>query len=394
MTSDTPAKQAIRLGLVSQISAARLAKCPHADGNVFTEIIESEANRPAATIRSQPGPHEFHPAQEIRAVAAEFGRVRPQRRRSWKGPVVLLAILTPAIGLAGMKELPVLAFWHRQVSDRTAPLAASQGVKAGPALRIELPIPRLLVQDARGTPGEPVQLSTSVQGEADGAYAMIAGLVQGMTFSSGTAIGSDGWRVPATDLEGIWIGPPTQFVGEVDLKVELHLADHSIADRKIIHLQWAALSSVFAAPNPPTSEQPSASGDLPAANLALRSADNATECRHRRRSNASSRTDGSAPPSLSFGEPIDTPAPASPAMSAEGHDPTGEANSQKLDRTAAATSPGDVLDQGYMDRTAGATGIGDAYRSGPRLRTRMLRSTACLKRSEPCSPTLKPTSGR
>jgi hypothetical protein len=76
---------------------------------------------------------------------------------------------------------------------------------------------------------------------------MITGLIPGMTFSAGSAIGTDGWRVRAVDFADIWIGPPLQFVGMVDLTVELHLAENIVVDRWLLRLEWDATNVVASA---------------------------------------------------------------------------------------------------------------------------------------------------
>jgi hypothetical protein len=78
-----------------------------------------------------------------------------------------------------------------------------------------------------------------------------------MTLSTGSARGRDSWRVPVTEFADTWIGPPTNFSGAVDVTVELHLADQSIADRRQIRLEWAA-PSVFASADPAISSRPAA----------------------------------------------------------------------------------------------------------------------------------------
>jgi hypothetical protein len=44
--------------------------------------------------------------------------------------------------------------------------------------------------------------------------------------------------VPTTDLDDTWIGPPTDFVGAVELTAELHLPDATIVQRQAIHVEW------------------------------------------------------------------------------------------------------------------------------------------------------------
>jgi hypothetical protein len=69
-----------------------------------------------------------------------------------------------------------------------------------------------------------------------------------MSLSSGSAVGANTWQVPATDLANTWIGPPQNFVGEVELIAELHLADATIAHRQSIHIEW--ITAAAAGPDP------------------------------------------------------------------------------------------------------------------------------------------------
>jgi hypothetical protein len=67
-----------------------------------------------------------------------------------------------------------------------------------------------------------------------------------MTLSNGKAGEADLWQVPARDLANTWVGPPTGFVGIVDLVAELHLADTSVVHRQPIRIEWVATSPTAA----------------------------------------------------------------------------------------------------------------------------------------------------
>jgi len=266
VSSDPPLKQApVRLGLVSKTAAARLAEEPHASDDAGGHAMSVEPNKVAPSVRhlgpSRPRPDEFSPPQlkgEVRLLLADFDQIQPVGpRRSRKAPVVILVILLSAavVSFIGMEELPYLNSWDRQAIDRSSP---SQKVKNVPAQQSESPIPRMLVRGDRGMTGEPLPLGVSLYGEAAGAFVVIAGLIPGMTLSTGTAVGADAWQVRATDVADTWIGPPTQFIGMVDLVVELHLPDQRIIDRQSIHLEWAAPPSVLSTAGPPGAVQPPA----------------------------------------------------------------------------------------------------------------------------------------
>jgi hypothetical protein len=98
-----------------------------------------------------------------------------------------------------------------QASDRLGEFVSSS---SQPAENVSLQhsepeVPRVLLHASRGTRGEPVPLGVTLQGRADDAVVTIAGLVPGMTLSTGYPQGADTWQVPAIDLVKTWIGPPS-----------------------------------------------------------------------------------------------------------------------------------------------------------------------------------------
>jgi hypothetical protein len=188
------------------------------------------------------------PRLQSRAIRPFFLGVAPapplRRRRSWlavMGGIVMLMVAIVGVVAVGQWSFPAL--WQ-QWGDRDRAVGfASSGV-------FRVAAPRLLVQALRATSGEPAPLGLTLQGRADDAVVMITGLVPGMTLSTGSQIGVDSWQVPATDLPSTWIGPPTNFVGVVDLVAELHLADMTIADRRPIKLEWEAAIPAAAPADP------------------------------------------------------------------------------------------------------------------------------------------------
>jgi hypothetical protein len=133
-----------------------------------------------------------------------------------------------------------------QTGDRMGDVVAA----LQPADRVTMQeIPRLTFAGSRGVKGEPVPLGVALHGRADGAVVTIAGLAPGMTLSTGYALGPGTWRVPATDLAKTWIGPPTDFVGAVDLVAEVHIAE-TLVHRRLIQFEWAAATAALTQPPP------------------------------------------------------------------------------------------------------------------------------------------------
>jgi Caspase domain len=115
-------------------------------------------------------------------------------------------------------------------------------------------IPRLTFQGSRGLKGEPVPLGVTLHGRADGAVVTVAGLAPGMTLSAGYALGAGVWRVPAADLAKTWIGPPTDFVGAVDLVAEVHIAE-TLVHRRLLQFEWTPTPAAVAVALPPVGTQ-------------------------------------------------------------------------------------------------------------------------------------------
>ncbi len=191
--------------------------------------------------------------------AAKVGRdCPPPAHEAWSGslashPSGPCATLTRD-ELAKLESAP----GYRPVSQRaTFALSSSQPAEGVSAQLSEPEIPRLIVQGSGGKRGEPVPLGVGLSGRADGAIVTVTGLVPGMTLSTGVPVGTNAWKVPAADLANTWIWH-NDFVDAVDLMVELHLADATIADRQPIHIDWLAVTAAVAPQFPAVAPPPKA----------------------------------------------------------------------------------------------------------------------------------------
>src|ERR1700730_12474312 len=107
--------------------------------------------------------------------------------------------------------------------------------------RSKLPVPQLVIGQAPPQPsGQSLRLNVSLSAAAPGAMIIIDGLATGSTLTVGRASRTSGWRLMAADLGDALIRPPQDFLGSMDLAVELRLADDSVADRKAVHAEWTA----------------------------------------------------------------------------------------------------------------------------------------------------------
>ncbi len=105
------------------------------------------------------------------------------------------------------------------------------------------PSPQL--RELRANPGTPRNqsegspLAVTVTGAAVGASVVVDGLATGSTLTAGLPLGTNAWRLAASDLHNTFVRPPEGFVGAMDVVLELRLVDDTVSDRKPLRLEWA-----------------------------------------------------------------------------------------------------------------------------------------------------------
>jgi hypothetical protein len=229
----TRGERAIRLAEVSEAAAALVPQTSCDNRVPLAPRDMSEADRAAQPPRMRGAlDPEFLPAPPM-----------PLRGRSWVGSIVRVGLIVAAAMVAAfvaVGELPLRAMLGRETNLRSVELVSSAARQAQPiAVQHDEPVSQLVVQNLRGRKGEPAPLGATLQGRAgDGAVLMVTGLVPGMTLSTGSAVGADGWQVPAADLGNTWVVPSKDFVGTANVVVELRLGDDAIAQRRTIRLEW------------------------------------------------------------------------------------------------------------------------------------------------------------
>lgn len=96
-----------------------------------------------------------------------------------------------------------------------------------------------LIESRRAPANESVPLGVTLTGALDDGAVIVSGLPAGTRFSAGAALDDGSWRVPVAELTQAAVGPPRNFIGAMDLAVELRSADDSVADRSTMRIEWA-----------------------------------------------------------------------------------------------------------------------------------------------------------
>ena len=202
--------------------------------NGTTETSEVAVEPVAKTkLRSLTAPHDDSSNLNVRQATSH---VRSSLTLVIVSGLLVILALT-ALPLSGQYTLADTWQLLTDYTSKVVPLPSSSATWTS-VISGEPASPRLIVQPSRATQGEPARLGLLLQGRADGAVIHIGRLVPGMELTMGSASGSDGWEIPASELGHSWVAPPEGFVGSVNLVAELRLSDNKIADRQAIRLEW------------------------------------------------------------------------------------------------------------------------------------------------------------
>ena len=210
--------------------------------------------------------------------------------------IKLFAGVLLAIGVAGAFALVIggkLASPGTSRADQAAndPSSFDRPGSAPPAAS-GAAVPKLVIhQPPARRAGETYPLGVSVRDPGDFVL-VVGGLADGTTLSVGQSAGADRWRLASSDLSEAVIRPPRDFVGGMELMLELRTMDGSIADRRSLRFAWAQAAAEVRNKeaslrlDPPAlasllkrGDELIASGDLAAARLVLNRAAKAGDAR-------------------------------------------------------------------------------------------------------------------
>jgi hypothetical protein len=239
--------RSVRLGRVSDAAAALMTASGPEDTGEERMYLRSPSIEPFEdpAIQRLRARQSLNPELVPQPLSGSYERSR-LARVGRLGAVLFVAAVIALIATGG--PYPTISF--QAAKERVAEFFKPFTHRAGPSsTSIATEIPRLLVRQWRGTSGGPAPLGVTMQGRVSGAVVVVTGLIPGMTLTMGSPMGANAWQVPAKPevLDNTWITPPNDFIGAVDLGAELHLADTTIAHRRLVHLEWVATPPAIAA---------------------------------------------------------------------------------------------------------------------------------------------------
>jgi hypothetical protein len=213
-----------------------------------------DVSRPGDVLRQQATVENEPPPQWLVTID---GSKDPRQSAPRKPAVVRInpARLILAVSVVAIMTLlladPTRGPHRPEPVDMAAPAAPMAA--AGPAAPVAVPAAQVIMAPAVPTvpaahlvvdavppgKGDRLRLGVSVAGPTEGAVVELSGLPVGWTVSPGRPIGADGWRLLAPDLGDAEIRAPQDFVGAIDLGVELRLANDALADSRAVRREWA-----------------------------------------------------------------------------------------------------------------------------------------------------------
>jgi TPR repeat protein len=127
-----------------------------------------------------------------------------------------------------------------------------------------------LVETRRALQNETAPLGVALTAPLAQGAVVLRNVTPGARVAMGTALGGGAWRIALGDLPQAALGPPADFVGAMDVAVELLLADETVADRSMMRIEWAPAAG--SSPPPAQSQAQPQSQALAAPEPDLRSA--------------------------------------------------------------------------------------------------------------------------
>ena len=218
---------------------------PSGSRDSWLERVSETATALAATRASECPDGKPKPSEvEIRYFDPSYGRAGMQAAglSKYKVPAVLVGMVAVVLAISlttflALEQLPLRGI--HQLTQHVIGLSSSLG-SAVPSIGTE-PTARLVVRPRPGAVSSgPTPLGLAVEGRAEGAVVVIAGLPPDVELSVGDMVASDKWQILVAQLGSAWIAPPETFAGSIDLIAELHLSDGKIADRMAIRVEWVS----------------------------------------------------------------------------------------------------------------------------------------------------------
>jgi hypothetical protein len=105
------------------------------------------------------------------------------------------------------------------------------------------PLLRLAFESQKASANEPLSLGVSIDSTAGNETLKLAGLTLGTRLSAGAAISETSWQLSSRDLDGTYVQAPKDFVGTMNIGIELLSPNKRLIESRTMRLEWIAKPS-------------------------------------------------------------------------------------------------------------------------------------------------------
>jgi hypothetical protein len=150
--------------------------------------------------------------------------IPPRQSQSWVSRSLFVLSVLAVSAFTAFRFLP---FPDELAHQRSAHLHSPPRAAAG-----------LIVLRQKGFANDPLPLGITLSNSSGGETVSLLGLMDGFELSLGNSRGTSGWLLSASDLDQAFIGPTKNFVGSIEVTVQLHSALGRLLDRRAIEYEW------------------------------------------------------------------------------------------------------------------------------------------------------------
>lgn len=153
------------------------------------------------------------------------------------GYILLVGIAAGGLTFALVEVIETRAFTATGGEDKRG-MTAPGGVHGGRQLAKDTP--QLKLSALSGTANRPIPLGVDVNSPTQGLFVLVHGMPAGSRLTAGLQIRDGEWRVPLRDLLHAQVMPPQDYLGTLNLPVDLSNSDGRVIESKIQRLTWGA----------------------------------------------------------------------------------------------------------------------------------------------------------
>jgi hypothetical protein len=98
--------------------------------------------------------------------------------------------------------------------------------------------PRLVVDVEKAFANEPLSLNVTVDSGTGRESLLLAGLALGTRLSAGVPISEASWQLAPSDLTGVYVSAPKDFIGVMNTAIKLISAKQRLIESRAVRLEW------------------------------------------------------------------------------------------------------------------------------------------------------------